>query len=818
MRIRNLEAPADGGDRHQDASATGTLDRRSFLKLTALAGGGLALGVAPMLASAQDAKAKPPSPPQAFLIIAPDSTVTVAVNRLEYGQGVHTALPMALAEELDVDWQSVRAVLAPAGEPYKDPVYGIQVTGGSTALNHSFTQYRELGARARAMLIAAAAQRWNVDPAACQTANGVVTSGSQRATYGELAPAAMALPVPQQVALKNPSQFRIVGKPTPRLDARAKLDGSLQYGMDWRLPNMRVAVVARPPRFGGQVASYDAAAAQAIQGVVDVVPIPTDRGGTGVAVIADGYWPAKLGRDALQVQWKDAGSTASSTALMAQYKTLAGQPGIVARAADTSAIPSAPHRIQADYAFPYLAHAPMEPLNCTIDIGPPNCNCGVKVWVGSQFQTIDRAAVARTLGVPVEKVELFTMMAGGGFGRRAVPTSDYVVEAANVAKAYVAAGYRGPVKVIWSREDDIRGGYYRPMHLHRVDIGLDGSGQVLGWDHVIVGQSIQKGSPFERVLVKNGVDTTMTEGVIDNDYGFPMQVSVHHPDVDVPVLWWRSVGHTHTAFVMETLIDELAHAARQDPVAYRMARLSGPEHARQREALQLAVDQSGYGTRQLPAGQAWGVAMHTSFDSAVAYVAEVSIDQGRPRVHRVTAGVHANRVINPMGAQAQIQGGCLFGLAMIAPGFAIEIENGATKTSNFTDFPPLRIQDAPRVDVFFVPSEDNPTGLGEPGVPPIAPAVANAVFALTGQRMRTLPFGPLQVASAATAVPAADEIDEVIPAGDCQIPHKPKLPGTAHHASHGQMATGQASPVPRHLRPKRQTGIPCLDHLTRNTT
>lgn len=744
MRIRNLEALAGGGAQHQPASAeagSATLDRRSFLKLTTLAGGGLALGVVPVLAGAQDAKAKPPSPPQAFIIIAPDNTVTVAVNRLEFGQGVHTALPMALAEELDVDWRNVRGVLAPAGDPYKDPGFGIQMTGGSTALNHSFQQYRELGGRARAMLISAAAERWKVDPSTCRTANGVVTSGSHRATYGELAQAAMALPVPAQVTLKNPSQFRIVGKPTPRLDARAKLDSSLKFGLDTRLPNMKVAVLARPPRFGGKVAKYDVAAAKAVKGVVDVLQIPTDRGGTGVAVIADGYWPAKQGRDALQVTWEDAGSTVSTPALMAEYKKLAGQPGTVAKAADMSAIQSAATRIQADYEFPYLAHAPMEPLNCTIDLQKDGGKTtGAKVWVGSQFQTIDQGAIAKVLGVSPEKIELNTMMAGGGFGRRAITTSDYVVEAANVAKAYAAAGHNGPVKVIWSREDDIRGGYYRPMHLHRVNVGVDSSGKVVGWDHVIVGQSILKGTPFEAFMVKNGVDETMVEGVIENDYGFPMQLTVHHPDVNVPVLWWRSVGHTHTAYVMETMVDEVAHAAKQDPVAFRLARFTGKEHERHRAALQLAVDKSGYGKRKLPKGQAWGVAVHASFESVVAYVVEVSVDQGKPRVHRVTAGVHANRVVNPMGAEAQIQGACVFGLAMIQPGFAIDIENGATKNSNFTDFPPVRMPDAPPVNVFFVPSEDNPTGLGEPGTPPIAPAVANALFTLTGKRQRKLPF------------------------------------------------------------------------------
>ncbi|WP_354674968.1 xanthine dehydrogenase family protein molybdopterin-binding subunit [Cupriavidus alkaliphilus] len=749
MRIRGIEALAGGqagnsGEARADAGVA-TLDRRGFLKLTGLAGGGLALGVAPLAQAQEGGKPKaPPAAPQAFLIIAPDNTVTVAVNRLEFGQGVHTALPMALAEELDADWRNVRAALAPAGDPYKDPGFGMQMTGGSTALNHSFQQYRELGARARAMLVAAAAQRWKVDPASCKVEQGVVTSGSQRATFGELAPAAMELPVPQQVTLKDPAQFRIVGKPTPRLDARGKMEATTPFGIDTQLKGMVVAVVARPPRFGGKVKSFGADKARAVPGVRGVLQVPVDRGGSGVAVIASGYWPAKMGRDALEVQWEDAGSKVSSQALFDEYAKLAGQPGTVARAGEgdiAAAIQRAPRKIEADFRFPYLAHAPMEPLNCTLQ---PEVAGGkvqsVKVWVGSQFQTVDQAAVARTLGLAPDKVVLNTMMAGGGFGRRAVPTSDYIVEAANVLKAWVAAGHTEPLKVVWSREDDIRGGYYRPLHLHRARVGLDAQGKVVGWQHTIVGQSILKGTPFEPFMVKNGVDATMTEGIVENDYDLPLQMSVHHPQVDVPVLWWRSVGNTHTAFVKETLADEMAAAAKQDPVAFRLARLDENKHARHRAALQLAVDKSGYGKRKLPKGHAWGVAVHESFSTVVAYVVDVSLVKGEPRVHRVTAGVHANRVVNPLSAEAQIQGACVFGLAMTRPGFAIEIENGAVKNSNFPDYPPPRITDAPVVDVFFVPSRDNPTGLGEPGVPPIAPAVANALFTLTGKRQRQLPF------------------------------------------------------------------------------
>ncbi|WP_179402463.1 xanthine dehydrogenase family protein molybdopterin-binding subunit [Burkholderia guangdongensis] len=815
MRIRDLDTPAGAGARQPNAAA---LDRRDFLKLALASSGCLALGITPAPARAVITPPMPASPPQAFLIIAPDNTVTVAVNRLEAGQGVSTALPMALADELDADWNTMRTVLAPAGEPYKDPVFDTQMTGASTSIRHSFTQYRELGARARAMLVAAAAQRWNVDPATCRTLDGVVTSGAYRATYGELAHAAMAMPVPQQVVLKDPSQWRIVGRPMPRIDARAQLDGTLRYGMDWQLPGMKVALVARPPRFGGRFASYDAAAARAVKGVVAVVEIPTDRGGTGVAVIANGYWPAKLGRDALRITWQDTGSTVSSDALIAEYRQLAGQPGIVVRTADVGGAPPAVSRIQADYEFPYLAHAPMEPLSCTIDVGLPGCACGVKLWVGSQLPTLDRLAIAKALDVPPRKVQVFTMTTGGSYGRRATPSSDYLVEAAHVANAYSAAGHQGPVKVIWSREDDMRGGYYRPLALHRVDIGLDGTGNVRDWHHVVVSQSIMKGSPLASTMVRNGVDTTATAGVADSPYRFPMQVSAHQPDVDVPVQWWRSAGHSHTAFVMETLVDELAHTAKQDPVAYRMARLAGPEHVRHRQALQLAVDRSGYGQRALPAGHAWGVAMHESFGTVVAYVTDVSIAQGQPRVHRVTAGVHANRVVNPLGAEAQIQGGALFGLAMTKSGFAIGVDHGAPQNSNFNDYPPVRMAEAPPVDVFFVPSDAAPTGVAESGVPAIAPAVANAAFVLTGQRLRALPFAPLQVASLETPVPAAAAPEEDPAAGDCRMPHRHKPSWLRPRAAQSHAGVGHANPVPAHAPAKPRDGIPCADDLFKGPT
>ena len=724
------------------ATPAPAIDRRDFLRMTALAGGGLAIyasGLDARAADAAPAAPKPPADPSPFITIHPDNTVEIRVNRLDFGQGALTALPMLVAEELDIEWKQVRASLAPAGEAYKDPLFGVQMTGGSTAVAHSWQQHREIGAAARQMLMAAAAAQWKVDPAACKTAGGHVIHGKQRASYASLAKAAAQQPVPKTVALKPPEAFHTIGKGKPRIDAAATVKGQKRYGLDLRLPGMKTALLVRAPTFGGQVASVDASAAKAIKGVVDVFEVPTDRGGSGIAIVADGYWPAKQARDALKLQWKPGvGGTVSSDKLLAQYREDAKAPQLTALKGDVAVLQNAPKKIVAEYEFPYLAHAPMEPLNASFQLDGDRAT----VWAGTQFQTIDQQAIAQTLGLKPEQVTLNTMPAGGGFGRRAVPTSDYLREGAAIAKAWAAKGNKAPLKVVWSREDDIKGGYYRPAHLHRVEIGLDEKGAVTAWDHAIVGQSIIKGTPFEGFLVKDGVDHTMTEGVVENTYAVPMRLRVSHPEVAVPVLWWRSVGHTHTGYVMETLADEVARAAGQDPVAWRLARYDAKKHARHIAALKLAVEKSGYG-KSLPKGHAWGVAVHESFGSVVAYVVDVSVADGRPKVHAVTAGVHANTIVNPTAAVAQIQGGAVFGLTMTLPGHAITLKDGVVEQSQFSDFPPARIGDAPPVAVHFVPSQDPPTGLGEPGVPPIAPAVANAVAALTGKRLRKLPFDDL---------------------------------------------------------------------------
>ncbi len=726
------QEPADG------------IARRSFMKMAAASG--FALGAYPFMASAQQGAApaaaglKPDQQPAAFVKIARDGTVTVTVNRLEFGQGTHTGLAMVLAEELDADWSKVKAVHGNADPAYNDPAFGMQITGGSTAVKHSYTQYRELGARTRAMLLAAAAKQWNVPVASLATERGVVIGpGGRKLAYGALADAAMQQPVPTAVTLKDPSRFKLIGQPTTRLDAKQKSSGKQVFGIDVRLPGMLTAVVVHPPVFGSKVASVDDAAARAVKGVKAVLRVPLHDGGEGVAVVGDGYWAVKQAREALKIEWNDAGrEKVDSAKQLVMYRELAAKTGSLKHDADMAPLAGAPQKISAEFVFPYLAHAPMEPLNCTVQLEGTGAGAKATVWTGTQMPGLDTAAAARTLGIKPEQVTMHVQMAGGGFGRRGLLTSDFVVEACTVAKAAQTAGISAPVRTLWSREDDVRGGYYRPMHVHRAEIGFDAQGKVLAWDHVIVGQSIMAGTFFEPMMVKNGVDETMVEGM-GKPYDVPMRLSAHHPKLNVPVLWWRSVGSTHTGYVMETLIDEIARATNQDPVAYRM-KLMDAKATRHRAALQLAVDRSGYGKKTLPAGRAWGVAVHESFDSVVAYVVEASVVDGAPKLHQVTAGVHCNLAVNPKSVEAQIQGGALMGLSMCVPGAAITLKDGVVEQSNFGDFAVPRITDMPAIAVHIVPSADAPTGVGEPGLPPLAPAFANAIAKLTGKPLRELPF------------------------------------------------------------------------------
>jgi isoquinoline 1-oxidoreductase beta subunit len=726
------------------------LSRRHFMATTV--GGALGLAVWPGGAQAQagaTAGLKPTDAPGAFVSIARDGTTTILCNRMDMGQGIETALAMICAEELDVDWSRVVTGFGNQKAAYVDSAMGMHLTGGSNSVKNSYTQYRELGARTRAMLLAAAARQWGVPVAQLSAANGSITGSGQqgalKAGYGELFEAAMALPVPEAVALKSPRDFKLLGKPQTLKVATAKSTGAQQYGIDVRLPGMLTAVIQRPPVFNGKVVGFDAAAARRIKGVRAIFPVALDRGGQGVAVVAEGYWPAQQGREALKIDWALADvARPDTTAMRAEYLRLAQTPGTPApephMRANTAAGKDAPKKISAEFVFPYLNHAQLEPLACTVDLLPDRA----VIHAASQMPGIDAGAAASVLGLKPEQVEIVVQMAGGGFGRRATPGGEWVREACAVAKGLAERGQRAPVKVVWSREDDMRSGYYRPFTVHRAEIGFDAAGKVLAWEHRVVSQSILAGSPFEAFMVKQGVDVTTTEGLRE-PYGVPMNVSVHHPQVNVPVLWWRAVGSTHTAYVMETLIDEIAVATKQDPVAYRMA-LMGTEAktARHRAALQLAVDASGYARRRPVAGTAWGVALHESFESVVAYVVQVQMQgsgqQGRPVLTQVTAGVHCNFCVNPRSVEAQVQGSVLMALATTLPGHAITLKDGRVEQGNFHQFTLPRLAQMPKVAVHIVPSSDAPKGMGEPALPPLAPAFANAVARLTGQRQRELPF------------------------------------------------------------------------------
>jgi isoquinoline 1-oxidoreductase subunit beta len=737
--------------RMRPAAPAAAIDRRVFLKATAAAGAGLTLGIWAGAAAAQasgpgktvGAAAAGTFEPNAFLTIGRDNTVTVVVKHLEMGQGTYTGLPTLVAEELDASWSQVRAVGAPAdAKRYGNLFWGdAQGTGGSTAMANSFEQYRQAGAAARAMLVSAAAKEWNVPADSIQVKNGVVFhANGKKATFGQLASAAAKEPVPEKVKLKEPNDFVYIGKHVPRTDSKAKSTGAAMFTQDVKLPGMLTAVVAHPPRFGAKLKSFDAKDASAVSGVRYVVEVPH-----GIAVVATSFWAAKKGRDALKVEWDDAtGFKQSSADILAQYRKLAETPGKVARndGDAAKAIDGAAKKLEATYEFPYLAHAAMEPLNCVVKLTETSC----EVWNGEQFQTGDQFAVAHVTGLKPEQVKLNMLYAGGSFGRRANPAGDYVVEAAAIAKALAMPGKPGvPVKLVWTREDDMKAGYYRPAYVHTLKAGLDGSGNVVGWQQRIVGQSILAGTAFEKMMVKDGIDATSVEGASTLPYAIPnLYVDLHSPTVGVPVLWWRSVGSTHTAYSTETFIDELAAMAGTDPVAFRRQLLA--RHPKHLAALELVAARSGWGTPLAPgkAGEkrGRGVAIHESFGSVVAQVAEVTVDKDNKfKVDRVVCAVHCGIAVNPDVIRAQMEGGIGFGLSA-ALYSAITLKDGAVEQSNFHDYPVLRINEMPAIEVHIVPSTDKPTGVGEPGVPVIAPAVANALAAATGKRIRNLPLMP----------------------------------------------------------------------------
>lgn len=702
------------------------ISRRNFLKAGAVLSGGLLISFTIPQANrllVQDAATA--FAPNAFLRIGADNSITVILSHVEMGQGIWTTLPMILAEELDADWNTIKVMHSGVDKDYNHTVYGIQITGGSSSTWSEFDRYRKAGATARVMLTQAAAKRTGVTVESCTTGGGYVTAGGKKLSYGELATEASTLPVPQNVTLRPSAQWKLIGKGVKRLDASVKTNGQAKFGMDMQFPGMLTAVVAHAPVFGGKVKSFDASRAKAVPGVKQVVEIPT-----GIAVIADHFWAASEGRKALQITWDDgAGANLSTKTQVDAYQKLAHTDGLKAAQKGNvdDGLAKATKILKAEYVFPYLAHAPMEPQNCTVKISDDKC----EIWTGTQLPGIDQAAAARILGMKPGQITMNVVFLGGGFGRRATITSDFVSEAVHIAKASGKF-----VKMVWTREDDMKGGYYRPMVVHRINAGLDSSGLPVAWRHNIVGQSIMAGTPFES---KDGVDATSVEGVAGSPYFETVPnyfVGLHSTKEVVPVLWFRSVGHTHTAYVMETMLDEVAHAAGQDPVAYRRKMLQkSPRHL---AALNLAAEKAGWDNK-LPKGRYKGIAVHEAFGSYVAQVAEISIDNGKLRVHKVTCAIDCGLAVNPDGVKAQMESGIIFGLTMALYG-ELTIEKGQLQQNNFYDYRIARMNESPEIDVYIVESNEKMGGAGECAVPPTAPAIANAVFAATGKRIYNLPI------------------------------------------------------------------------------
>ena len=706
--------------------------RRQFLVGATVAGAGLAISFRVPGARAEDAA---PNPFNAYVAITPDNKVTILSAHMDMGQGCYHGIATLVAEELEADWSQLN-VEGAAGNPklYGNVAWGgvAQGTGGSSAMFSSFDRYRKAGAIARVMLVNAAAKQWNVPAAEIKAEKGVLSHASgKQATFGEMAGAAAQEAVPAEVALKSPADWKVIGaEDFRRLDSNLKSTGKQDYTIDVKLPGMLTATVAHPPLFGAMVKSFDAAAARAVKGVVDVVQISR-----GVAVVAENTWAAMQGREALKVEWDEAQAEKRGTQqLMQEYLAAADKPGelVAANRGDAEAgLKGAAKVIEATYQFPYLAHAALEPMDA---VAQKNGDV-LEIWGGHQMPDLYQAVSAQIAGVTPDKVKLHVMKTGGGFGRRAVTDADIIVEAVETAKAI---GWKAPVKVLWTREDDMRGGRYRPMFVHKVKVGLDQAGNIVGWQHRQVGQPLLIGTPFESFAVKDGIDATSVEGVNDTKYAIDnFRSEIVNAKVGVPVLWWRSVGHTHTAYVMETMIDEVARAANKDPVELRRALLK--DHPRHLAVLNLAAEKAGWGA-EVPKGKARGVALHESFGTVVAEIADITLDdKGGFKVDRVVCAVDCGVAINPGQVRAQMEGGIGFGLGSVLHE-ELTLTDGRVDQTNYDSYLPLRIDEMPMVEAYIVPSTATPSGVGEPGVPPIGPAVANALAAANGKRVRILPF------------------------------------------------------------------------------
>jgi len=695
------------------------INRRVFLQVGASATAGLLVGFyLPERSRLTAQQAAEPAKLNAWIHIAPDDSVTFRIHKVEMGQGTVTSLSQLLAEELECDWAKFRTEFPPV-----EKVFGFQGVVGSQSIRTSWDPLRKAGATAREMLVLAAAQTWGVDTSKCRAESGFVinTSTNANLSYGKLAGAAAKLPVPTNVALKDPKQFKLIGKSMKRLDTPNKVTGRTQFGIDTRRPGMVYAAIARCPVFGGKVVSFDATKAKAFPGVKQVVQVSR-----GVAVVADNTWSAIQGTRLLEIKWDEgANANQSSAAISKLFAERAQKPGVeVSKTGDVAAgLASAAKKVEAVYEVPFLAHATMEPMNCTADVRADSCD----VWASMQMQSMSQAAAAQASGLPPEKVNIHSAFMGGGFGRRGM--TDFVSEAVEVSKAIGA-----PVKVTWSREDDMHHDNYRTASYSRFTAGLDADGWPVAWTNRVVSPSItnSSGQPPQ-----NGIDRTSTEGSHDMGYGIPNKlVDYHWTEVGIPVTYWRAVGYTQNTFFVESFMDEVAAAGGKDPVELRRKLLA--QNPRLLGVLELVAQKADW-DKPLPAGRFRGVAVVNNVGSYTAQVAEISVNQGKVRVHRVVCAVDCGHVVNPAIVEQQIRSAVVYGLTAALKG-EITIDKGRVQQNNFNQYDMLRIDEAPVVEIHMVASTQNPGGIGEAGVPAIAPAVCNAVFAATGKRVRRLPI------------------------------------------------------------------------------
>ena len=706
------------------------LSRRNFLRAGAIAGGGLLLSVSlPFAGRESEAAASDGFAPNAFVRIGGDGKVVLTMPYVEMGQGTYTSIPMLIAEELEIGLTQVRLEHAPPSDKlYANPLLGVQATGNSNAMRGAWQPMRKAGATAKAMLVAAAAKRWNVEPGTCRAENGEVhhAASGRKLGYGELATDAAQMPVPENVTLKSPSEFKLIGTPAKRLDTPSKINGTAVYGIDARPPGVKIATLAQSPVFGGRVKRVDDAAAKAVNGVRQIVTLDD-----AVAVVADHMGAAKKGLAALTIEWDEGAHAKLATSDIArELETATTKPGAVAQNIGDAdkAMAGAATKVEATYQLPFLAHATMAPMNCTVHVRPDGC----EIWVGSQALSRAQAVAAKVLNMPPEKVVVHNHLLGGGFGRRL--EVDGVIRAVQIAKQVDA-----PVKLVWTREEDIQHDMYRPYWCDRIAVGLDASGKPVAWNNRFAGSSVL--ARWAPPAFRNGLDPDTTEGAIDLVYDIPNfhveYVRVEPPGI--PTAFWRSVGPSHNVFVTESVIDELAAAAKQDPVDYRRALLG--KSPRAKAALELAAAKAGWGGK-LPAGRGRGVSLQFVFGSYLAQVAEVEVARdGSVRVHRVVCAMDCGTVVNPDTVQAQLQSGINFGVTAALYG-EITLKDGRVEQSNFDSYQMLRIDQAPAIEVHIVPSTEPPGGMGETGTSGIVPAISNAIFAATGKRLRKMPVDP----------------------------------------------------------------------------